>query len=691
MRMTYYHRMVLILLCCFSLSLQLFSADTLWINAKKITLQTGLIQRNNEHYIPLRDCLSSLDAEMHFERRDLRYKLTLNKEKTTCYILPNSREFWIGSTQQFFEHPPFTKDRILYVPARSFFSQIGYAISVDEKGLNLVKSRQQTLSKARQKKQKNNGSTGPPPILTETTLFPKLDNRRPFYIAIGTDVVEMTDHFFYKEDILFINPLPFLKKSDYTLKDTADSIQLAVGNKQFNFAKTNRKLAIKTGKKTETRTLEHAPIHKKNATYFPIQSMLSLLDLSILWNPKERIISVLNKVNQVEVISEKKGPKIVIHSALPIAQESDFFDTEKGFYVDIPFTNVRVRSTQFTPEKTVFSGLNITEIAGNQSRLSVDYKKNYVKEPYLTTTDDGAQIRFYPRLNKLSENMVKETLYLTLEINEKIPYQLTPDSKTHQLHFVFPETLSKIPEFFRPKSTYIDTIRTKVIHGKTPKTILTIQLKNKAKLLRHEIIDGHLKMVIRPLKPRKIKQPILSKSRPLKGRIIAIDAGHGGRDPGGIGIHRTYEKHYTLEIAKDLRERLKRDGAHVIMSRTKDSNTSLTQRTRQANLSKADIFISIHMNSFKSSGPNGTETYYHKPKDKKLAAALQKELTKTLKLKNNGLKKNRLYVLKYSKMPAALVEPGFLTNPKDFKKLSKESVRKNIAKALHQGILNYYN
>jgi len=108
------------------------------------------------------------------------------------------------------------------------------------------------------------------------------------------------------------------------------------------------------------------------------------------------------------------------------------------------------------------------------------------------------------------------------------------------------------------------------------------------------------------------REPVytLSKSlRHLKGKTIIIDAGHGGKDKGAIGTQGTYEKDLTLRTALILQNKLQKEGAHVILTRTHDEYLLLSQRTLQS--TKADAFISIHYNSTNSSQLTGLMTYYY--------------------------------------------------------------------------------
>lgn len=282
---------------------------------------------------------------------------------------------------------------------------------------------------------------------------------------------------------------------------------------------------------------------------------------------------------------------------------------------------------------------------------------------------------------------------MTVIIDATAPFKYKIEQlKTKVVIDIF-NTRSLLPLIKRSSSTSFSRIRTSEHATKPIKTRVVIDLLKNTTFKTHKLTGSQLTLTFSPPPKKKRKQKkakVPSSSKPLINKVIAIDPGHGGRDPGGIGINRTYEKTYTLDIAKRLEKKLKNKGAFVIMSRTKDTNTSLKRRTYQANKSQADILISVHLNSFSTSKPNGTETYYYKPKDKKLASLIQKEMVNSLNLKNNGTKRNRLYVLKHSKMPAALVEPGFITNRRDYSKLRTDAFREQVADAITTGILKYF-
>jgi len=218
---------------------------------------------------------------------------------------------------------------------------------------------------------------------------------------------------------------------------------------------------------------------------------------------------------------------------------------------------------------------------------------------------------------------------------------------------------------------------------------------------------------------------------------IVIDAGHGGKDPGAIGINQLQEKTVTLDIAKQLTRMLEKNlNIHVINTRAEDVFIPLWKRTQIANQANGDLFISIHANSTsKSSSINGFETFLlrvgktseaievakrensviemeektHKYEDitdakliiatmsqnsnmktsEDLASLIQQKLDKHLTTKNRGVKQAGFHVLVGASMPNVLVEVGFLSNKYEATKLGKSSYRREVAKAIFEAIIEF--
>lgn len=163
---------------------------------------------------------------------------------------------------------------------------------------------------------------------------------------------------------------------------------------------------------------------------------------------------------------------------------------------------------------------------------------------------------------------------------------------------------------------------------------------------------------------------------------IFIDPGHGGKDPGAV-YNDIYEKNIALSISLFLKNALLNEHFKVKLSREDDTFVTLDDRVKDANSWGADLFISIHVNSSSNETAQGTETLVFK--DNPFAYNIQKVLVNCLDSDDRGVKQRYdLFVLKYSKMDALLVETGFLSNPQDKAKLSDIDYHKILA----QGICN---
>jgi len=187
---------------------------------------------------------------------------------------------------------------------------------------------------------------------------------------------------------------------------------------------------------------------------------------------------------------------------------------------------------------------------------------------------------------------------------------------------------------------------------------------------------------------------------PLNKKVVVLDAGHGGRDPGMVQ-GKTEEKHINLSIAKKLQTFLEQGGATVIVTRLDDTelgkkkSNDMQARRVIANSAHADIFVSIHQNSFEKSGVHGAQVFYFNTSDNslKLATLIQEKLTNFADPENKFKAKanNNYFVLKQTAMPAVLVECGFLTNRGEREKLLSDDYQEKIAWGIYLGIVDYFH
>ena len=187
-------------------------------------------------------------------------------------------------------------------------------------------------------------------------------------------------------------------------------------------------------------------------------------------------------------------------------------------------------------------------------------------------------------------------------------------------------------------------------------------------------------------------RPTLPARRPNpKGRVVVmVDPGHGGKDPGAIGIGGLREKDVILPISQKVAEILQQNGVQAILTRNSDNFISLKRRVQLAERNNADVFVSIHANSVGLSRPevSGFEVYYYNT-GLRLAQSVRKRVLQTVNVRDRRVRKARFFVLRKSSMPSILVETGYVTGREDAAKLRQQWYRNKMAEGIARGILDY--
>lgn len=190
----------------------------------------------------------------------------------------------------------------------------------------------------------------------------------------------------------------------------------------------------------------------------------------------------------------------------------------------------------------------------------------------------------------------------------------------------------------------------------------------------------------------------------ISDKTVAIDSGHGGIDPGKIGVGGIYEKNVNLAIAKKLKILLEQSGITVIMTRSDDNGlydesdtnkkaVDMKKRVSIINECNVNAAVSIHQNSYVSAESKGAQVFYYKASDegKKLAAAIQKNMLKEVDSTNKRVEKadSTYYMLLHTNVPTVIVECGFLSNPDEAGRLNSEAYQQKVAYGIYCGIMEY--
>lgn len=198
----------------------------------------------------------------------------------------------------------------------------------------------------------------------------------------------------------------------------------------------------------------------------------------------------------------------------------------------------------------------------------------------------------------------------------------------------------------------------------------------------------------------KVRTYVSVQQENVRRNLVVLDPGHGGRDPGKVGVQGEQEKDINLAISLKVKERLEKDGMEVVMTREKDvmladedaSNKKLedlNNRIRIINERQPAVAVSIHQNSYSDASVKGAQVFYftHSDKGKQAAEAMQKELLEFDQENTRKIKANdTYYLLKKTEVPTVIVECGFLSCPEEAALLTDEAYQKKLAEAIAKGI-----
>ncbi len=223
--------------------------------------------------------------------------------------------------------------------------------------------------------------------------------------------------------------------------------------------------------------------------------------------------------------------------------------------------------------------------------------------------------------------------------------------------------------------------------------------QNRANQLRDRLVSAGLPaQIIEGSAP-----PIATAPRPSTGTpsiprarqgqlTVVIDPGHGGRDPGAVGIGGLREKDINITVARRMQRSLQEKGINAVLTRSDDREIDLDPRVDFAERANADVFVSIHSNAISLSRPdvNGLETYYYSS-GFRLAQTIHNSVLQRTSLRDRGVRRARFYVLVNTSMPAVLVETGFVTGREDAARFRDPAAVNEIADGITAGVLQYLN
>ncbi len=311
------------------------------------------------------------------------------------------------------------------------------------------------------------------------------------------------------------------------------------------------------------------------------------------------------------------------------------------------------------------------------------------------------------RVKKVTHSQTKDRLGICVDLSGPAQYEshrfLSPDNRI--IVDIHNSILIGKKQTIKVNSQLVEDIRIAQFQLKPTKIVrIVIELKKSYACSltspkdKNQLLIGIADKIVKP--ENNALDQAGATSFPKKNKIICIDPGHGGYDPGAINYsYNCKEKDLTLKIAQKTSQILSQRGWNVVMTRTTDRDVSyygstdieeLDARIMVAHNMKADIFVSIHCDASSNPSVRGISTHWYKEIDRRLASCIHSSILKNISSKDRKTQQNRFYVLSKSKIPSVLIETGFITNAQDLDYLSTTKGIELNAKSIADGIENYF-
>jgi len=418
------------------------------------------------------------------------------------------------------------------------------------------------------------------------------------------------------------------------------------------------------------------------------------------------------------------------------------------------YKNLYLRAIMSDDDKLRLSSLNGIVSSGNKLHIDVSQYSDELSKLKPKTSYRAPKSKSIKKSKKSNNIKIKSSHKLKsirwkedrliLKFDKKlrdnqINYFTLYDSKNAKYRYVFDIHASMLTSSQSLRKNGINRIKLAQFDTSTLRLVIENNKKIKIRFKKESnqlVINIKSSTVTKSVSSSTFRAKSTYTSRVDRDKIIVIDAGHGGKDPGAVGYRNYREKIVVYKISQDLKKILRARGYKVYMTRDRDKFVKLSYRTKYANKKKADIFISIHANAVAKKNAkkvHGIECYFLSPSrseraekvaakensadlsemnrygkntflkflnhhkilaSNKLAIDLQRgmlgALSKKYKVKDGGVREGPFWVLVGAQMPAVLVEVGFISHPAEAKRLVNDKYRKTMALGLADGVERYF-
>lgn len=416
-------------------------------------------------------------------------------------------------------------------------------------------------------------------------------------------------------------------------------------------------------------------VNVRNNIMIPIRVVAENLEFNVIWDQKTQNVNI------------QQGSKTI---TLTVGKQEASVDNST---VSLNIAPQIIKNTVVVPIRFVSEEMGLKVGWNNQEKI-VTLSSTSTTSPPSSPTNSSQ--------NDATTNLVHEIYYANNQLIVSLDREVTPVITTlknpDRIVVDFPSTdfdnmnqpmpagsMGKLSTGDIPNLTEVSY---SLFNNDPAQVRIVIELNNISSVhYNQQYIDGKFILDL------NINDPISATPASGSGKkIVVIDPGHGGSDPGTTSITNKYEKNFNLALALKVQAILLQEPEiEVVMTRETDVYPTRSERVKLANDLNADVFVSIHGNSVLTSPQTtGTETfYYQRSSSEELANIVHKHLVEAMGLTDRGVKNGSLQVVRETKMPAILLEVGFLSNKSDEEAMMSESVQTEAAQAIVDGIKEY--
>lgn len=522
-------------------------------------------------------------------------------------------------------------------------------------------------------------STAPNTVRIVMTYTEKLNPQNMQIMSLGGNIIIKLQNYKPSQDYL----TPIYREVKSSIYDYFEKVQVKETD-----------LQLQQNQNLDTIILTPAEPGKNNVT-MPVQKVIQNEPVRI--NPPIQE-SKLRSRYFVSDVSVRQDALLVSGTGIINLEKVFYLSNPQRVIFDIPnaVSSQKIRTQTFKISENETAKIGQFEPTKIRVVITSPYAEKYTAiysndlQNILIAREDKLQgIKLYPNTSDL----------LSVKVTTKNEYRTT--SNTLTLDFSDP-----IVHSLKRKDNLLELI----LYNVTPNNLSNIS-QSITSNIKNALVEKYNKEGIRILIPitekttidclenlqatklvLSIKSPIQVQvtKKNLNKKVVVIDAGHGGSDPGALR-NDVLEKTIVLQIAKLVEQKLKNQGAVVYMTRSDDTFVSLSDRVVFSNNREPDVFVSIHINACENETVNGIETHYYKDDSIDFAKQIHKSILSRINDKDRGIFKSRFYVIRNTESPSVLLELGFISNSEERKLMQTKGKQEAFAEAITEGIINYIN